>query len=113
MTKPSVILGKLDTASFDIINKMAVVLVFITLTAATIYTGSLAMGIILTLVAMAALAIAAPILGIILYGAYTIFKLIKLYIFIHTSLLLFLLSHHIITSVRMHGKLKRMSMRFL
>ncbi|ANZ44755.1 hypothetical protein [Cloacibacillus porcorum] len=78
MTKPSVILGKLDTASFDIINKMAVVLVFITLTAATIYTGSLAMGIILTLVAMAALAIAAPILGIILYGAYTIFKLIKL-----------------------------------
>ena len=78
MTKPSVILGKLDTASFDIINKMAVVLVFITLTAATIYTGSFAMGIILTLVAMAALAIAAPILGIILYGAYTIFKLIKL-----------------------------------
>ena len=78
MTKPSVILGKLDTASFDIINKMAVVLVFITLTAATIYTGSLAMGIILTLVDMAALAIAAPILGIILYGAYTIFKLIKL-----------------------------------
>lgn len=78
MTKPSVILGKLDTASFDIINKMAVVLVFITLTAATIYTGSLAMGIILTLVAMAALAVAAPILGIILYGAYTIFKLIKL-----------------------------------
>ena len=78
MTKPSVILGKLDTASFDIINKMAVVLVFITLTAATIYTGSLAMGIILTLVAMAALAIAAPILGIILYGAYTIFKVIKL-----------------------------------
>ena len=78
MTKPSVILGQLDTASFDIINKMAVVLVFITLTAATIYTGSLAMGIILTLVAMAALAIAAPILGIILYGAYTIFKLIKL-----------------------------------
>ena len=78
MTKPSVILGKLDTASFDIINKMAVVLVFITLTAATIYTGSLAMGIILTLVAMAALAIAAPILGIILYGAYTIVKLIKL-----------------------------------
>ena len=78
MTKPSVILGKLDTASFDIINKMAVVLVFITLTAATIYTGSLAMGIILTLVAMAALAIAAPILGIILYGASTIFKLIKL-----------------------------------
>ena len=78
MTKPSVILGKLDTASFDIINKMAVVLVFITLTAATIYTGSLAMGIILTLVAMAALAIAAPILGIILYRAYTIFKLIKL-----------------------------------
>ena len=78
MTKPSVILGKLDTASFDIINKMAVVLVFITLTAATIYTGSLAMGIILTLVAMAALAIAAQILGIILYGAYTIFKLIKL-----------------------------------
>ncbi|WP_307756140.1 hypothetical protein [uncultured Cloacibacillus sp.] len=78
MTKPSVILGKLDTASLDIINKIAVVLVFITLTAATIYTGSLAMGIILTLVAMAALAIAAPILGIILYGAYTIFKLIKL-----------------------------------
>ena len=78
MTKPSVILGKLDTASFDIINKMAVVLVFITLTAATIYTGSLAMGKILTLVDMADLAIAAPILGIILYGAYTIFKLIKL-----------------------------------
>ncbi|MCC8057313.1 hypothetical protein [Cloacibacillus sp.] len=78
MTKPSVILSKLDTASLDIINKMAVVLVFITLTAATIYTGSLAMGVIFTLVAMAALAIAAPILGIILYGAYTIFKLIKL-----------------------------------
>lgn len=60
------------------VNKIAVVLVFITLTVATIYTESLAIGIIFTLVAMIALAIAAPILGIILYGTYAIFKLIKL-----------------------------------
>lgn len=78
MIKPSVILDKLDTASLDIINKMVVVLVFITLTATTIYTESLTIGMIFTLVAMIALVIVAPILGIILYGAYTIFKLIKL-----------------------------------
>ncbi|MCQ4765089.1 hypothetical protein [Cloacibacillus evryensis] len=78
MIKPSVILDKLDTASLDMVNKIAVVLVFITLTVATIYTESLAIGIIFTLVAMIALAIAAPILGIILYGTYAIFKLIKL-----------------------------------
>ena len=78
MIKPSVILDKLDTASLDMVNKIAVVLVFITLTVATIYTESLAIGIIFTLVAMIALAIAAPILGIILYGTYAIFKLINL-----------------------------------
>lgn len=78
MTKPSVILDKLDTASLDTLNKIAVALLFITLTAATIYTGSLTTGIIFTLATMAALAITAPILGIILYGVYIIFKLIKL-----------------------------------
>ncbi len=78
MTKPSMIFDKLDAASLDTLYKIAAGLTLVIVAAATIYTKSLAVGIIITIVVMIALAIAAPIIAFVLYGIYRLLKLIKL-----------------------------------